>query len=1228
MSQYGDELDGGRSPPRSPSFQLPGIRRATSQYSEHPHNAGASSYFPPVSPRRTAHSSRYPSAATNTTTATARRKSAVRSASLASSSRHALSPTKRRRIAEEEEDTETVDAFDSNVSGEEDEDGGEDETEDQAYEEAAHTPRLREAGGPDEGEDPVTLKERQSLINDEHPFGLPIWKPALYRKSRTVTREAETALHGVPLAAGGLLLPGNILWTLLFGWWLSLSIMITSFVMYIIPFGGNKYAPLVYGLAWYLFWPFGRYVEGDLPPSPPESADEADEEPARPELRSRTISSHSTTGTVRPADATNPAHTIGGFSTIRAPPPATTTPATTGHAQSTSWNSASAHENTALLPNSASTSSTTAVKSYGTLATSHNYGVHRAPTETASPHRARFGKVCYYYFLVCNVAPLLLLVCTICWALVFTIPMAKLLWELVKHMFMQPEHIRFCSAPKVKVLSEDANVGDGDGVQISQDGNVDAPVYTVAHDGASGQVPKTLQHANTDTGEYIVSRAKLRAGQVAPSGKPDATVLLCIYRAVGAKYYKYTVGGVNILFVNLMPIVFFVILDGLVLLPIVEHKEHRGEHVDPVLGFIASQAFIFVLSLASVIPLSYFIGMAVASISAQSSIGMGAVINATFGSIIEIILYAIALTQGKGRLVEGSIVGSILAGVLLMPGASMCSSAVRRKEQVFNAKSASVTSTMLIMAVFGTLTPTLFYQIYGNFQLVCDGCPDSPIDTTPRLGLPGELTKDPPWTCKHCYYAFPNPVTDPFYQNRVKPLMYFCATVLVISYLIGLWFSLRTHASQIWQNPRQLMELDINAPGGTGRMSLYHKLLQMPSGLPTYRRSESLVRHPDGLHRKASVTTTNTQASLRATSYRGQPTSIHPHVATASGQEHPPSHITLPPPVSPSVNRRSANVLPSGVGYTPIIEQVKQATKAVVEPALPAGRGGAGDVHGGGDEPSARLNLTADEFSTAMAVAAVNALRTGTAVVDAAAGGAGRLRGSGHVSGVYDPNHGAVGGHGGHDAPSWSRATSASVLLTCTLLYAIIAEILVDVVDVVLQGTAIDEKLLGVTLFALVPNTTEFMNAMSFAINGNISLRQVVLSSSFTHPHTQFMEIGSAYALQVCLLQIPAMVAFSAWYDPRHMGTGADTFTLIFPRWDVIAIILSIFLLTYTYIEAKSNYHRGSILILSYLVMASGYYFAPNDGDETAVHMTSLATDAVGPAVHSLKTFFFSLFTH
>jgi Ca2+:H+ antiporter len=92
------------------------------------------------------------------------------------------------------------------------------------------------------------------------------------------------------------------------------------------------------------------------------------------------------------------------------------------------------------------------------------------------------------------------------------------------------------------------------------------------------------------------------------------------------------------------------------------------------------------------------------------------------------------------------------------------------------------------------------------------------------------------------------------------------------------------------------------------------------------------------------------------------------------------------------------------------------------------------------------------------------------------------------------------------------------------------------VVDVVLEGSGLDEKFLGVTLFALVPNTTEFMNAMAFAMGGNIALS---------------MEIGSAYALQVCLLQIPAMVAFSAWYTGTVPATVGNTF-----KWVLLVAVV------------------------------------------------------------------------
>lgn len=56
----------------------------------------------------------------------------------------------------------------------------------------------------------------------------------------------------------------------------------------------------------------------------------------------------------------------------------------------------------------------------------------------------------------------------------------------------------------------------------------------------------------------------------------------------------------------------------------------------------------------------------------------------------------------------------------------------------------------------------------------------------------------------------------------------------------------------------------------------------------------------------------------------------------------------------------------------------------------------------------------------------------------------------------------------GHDSPNWSKGKSFTILFGCTLLYSIVAEILVDTVDEVMKNLAVDEKFLGLTLFALV----------------------------------------------------------------------------------------------------------------------------------------------------------------
>ena len=94
--------------------------------------------------------------------------------------------------------------------------------------------------------------------------------------------------------------------------------------------------------------------------------------------------------------------------------------------------------------------------------------------------------------------------------------------------------------------------------------------------------------------------------------------------------------------------------------------------------------------------------------------------------------------------------------------------------------------------------------------------------------------------------------------------------------------------------------------------------------------------------------------------------------------------------------------------------------------APPAGNAGRSAVDTAAG-PQSRHPGTVHELerTRAVAVATVSALRHQNQARSPA-----RLRTSG---GEMDA------GHGGHDAPSWSRTTSASVLLACTALYAAIA---------------------------------------------------------------------------------------------------------------------------------------------------------------------------------------------
>lgn len=753
-----------------------------------------------------------------------------------------------------------------------------------------------------------TLKDRQQAINQTHPFGIRVWKPALYKKDRSIQKSAEGDIHSSP---GGnvnkWLVLFNLVWTLCFGWWMALLAAFGAIMclLFAAAPSGREYGRVLWGLSGYLFYPFGKYVRLEK--------DEQYLHEDRDEGRSISEYEQWQNGDLEYGrlffgpDGADRSRSIVG--------------------RSRSSIDSERDETESLL---------------GRGRRSDNPSYPRPKRRLFGRGEWNIGRVIFFFFFYFLISPSLIVVSLVCWFLVFWIPMGKVTMLLFDHLRRHPLALSFESH---------------------------------------------LDYARSSDG-------------------PDSSILLCTYRAVGIKYWKYTIDGTNVFLINLMAVVFFVIFDWIVL--------DRMLHLEM---FITGPAFLFIAGLVSIIPLAYFIGQAVASISAQSSMGLGAAINAFFATVVEVFLYCVALDQGKGQLVEGSIVGSIFAGVLFLPGISMCFGALKRKTQRFNAKSAGVTSTMLLFAVVGAFGPTLFYQIYGTHELQCLGCEDY-----------GDIGGHPEGRdCRRCYFSQAPALDDRFYLEAVRPYCYLAAFMLFFSYLIGLWFTLRTHAAVIWnyevEEKRQEEQMHASSVMRASQPS-------QPSQADTSStdiRDTHLYKRILGQSLK-QVGLPSREDTGRASS-TGAPDAVNGAASTL--------HVV--PPKTVASDSRSAGKLVNTLANSDNSALVREVAEIAATAATIASR----------DRHHSRKTSAVPQSTKH------TASRAGVLEDDVAAQGA--------------------GGHGGHDAPNWGRGKSSFILLSATILYAIIAEILVDSVDVVLESFSIDQKFLGITLFALVPNTTEFL---------------------------------------------------------------------------------------------------------------------------------------------------------
>jgi Ca2+:H+ antiporter len=159
-----------------------------------------------------------------------------------------------------------------------------------------------------------------------------------------------------------------------------------------------------------------------------------------------------------------------------------------------------------------------------------------------------------------------------------------------------------------------------------------------------------------------------------------------------------------------------------------------------------AHTLLFVSSVLAIVPLAALLSHATESVAVRTGDTVGGLLNATLGNMTELVIALTALRAGQYLLVKASIAGAIVTNSLFMLGACFLMGGLRHHVQEFNRVNARLQATLLFLATIALLIPTAVRA--------ADAGPDAGFTQSISVGL---------------------------------------SLLLIVSYALGLVFSLRTH---------------------------------------------------------------------------------------------------------------------------------------------------------------------------------------------------------------------------------------------------------------------------------------------------------------------------------------------------------------------------------------------------------------------------------------------------
>ncbi|KAK2804415.1 hypothetical protein FQN51_002057 [Onygenales sp. PD_10] len=602
-----------------------------------------------------------------------------------------------------------------------------------------------------------------------------------------------------------------------------------------------------------------------------------------------------------------------------------------------------------------------------------------------------------------------------------------------------------------------------------------------------------------------------------------------------------------------------------------------------------SPTVVFSINAVAIIPLASLLGFATESVARNLGDKIGALLNVTFGNAVELIIF-IALVAKEVRIVQASILGSILANLLLILGMCFLFGGLRYREQLYNSNITQMSAALLCLSVISLLLPTAFHASFQNLKVA---------------------------------------------DAMVVKVSRGTSVILLLVYVLYLLFQLKSHAYFYESTPQYKIDEEshpgvladmLNSSSSSdsssssssdseassesqSRKSRIKRALKKrrsrmsSSGSKDARRSlssgsQSMVTpvYPKSeLESTASACIEPVMSGDEADSDEANKSTTFDHdQRRKSKKKHrnkgkkARSNKDVPRKETGSVGPIAQNGTGSirgmaqserHVNFAPEVNSPPQ-TEASKRPfnlrslstqtVLPRVFASSPFLHPTPSDTSAPPTTRADLHEEGIGMRRTNSFpgRLRTPHIQASVPSVQPLP---HLMPLCSPDDLESSGDQSDGKQHLSRMASVILLLVSTALVAVCAEFLVESIDYLVEHTSVSQAFIGLIILPIVGNAAEHVTAVTVASKNKMDLAiGVALGSS----------------IQIALFVTPVIVLLG-WCLNTEMS-------LYFSLFETVSLFVSAFIVNYLVLDGRTNYLEGALLLAAYIIIAVAAFFFPS----------------------------------